>query len=446
MDDDVEVVGGNFNFSGQSSLGSCPKCGGSVFENEQKFVCEKSIASSEDVKETCDFSLARTLLKQSVSREQFIKLLDTGKTDLLKGFVSLRTNKPFRARLIWDSVEGRVKLQPPEKKEMVSKSSAMVSSRHLEKERRRKLLRALPVCVQNFHSTYQSASCEFLEQVFKLNESLVDLSDTSPVPASLIDALRKVDQSIFCNFLSRGNCPDWLGIWIAKHGRKEQQYAYLFRPSVEAEMTLPDRISSRPPGVRQLFWSSKSAVIFNTLLDSDDELYLKWASDIGFDIDVNLENSKSEDESDFVSVPRRQVEHWIENVLDPVIKTLWKEHVPKKGACAVLQGELARCIVRLEHEYWKNGMGNMGNGYYDRMVDKIKKTVMTDGDLSPLVQKVLKMDALIVKGADYSEIVNTSSIVHPTNVEVSLNRIKMVVAAWCKARPEPIAFTPSALD
>ena len=89
---------------------------------------------------------------------------------------------------------------------------------------------------------------------------------------------------------------------------------------------------------------------------------------------------------------------------------------------------------------------NMGDGYYDRMVDKIKEAVLRDGDLSPLVQKVLEMDALVVKGADYSEIVNTFSIFHPTDVEVSLNRMKMVVAAWCKARPEPIAFTPSVLD
>lgn len=79
-------------------------------------------------------------------------------------------------------------------------------------------------------------------------------------------------------------------------------------------------------------------------------------------------------------------------------------------------------------------------------MDKIKDALLRDGDLSPLVQKVLEMDALIVKGADYSEIVDTFSIFHPTEVEVSLNRMKMVVAAWCKAHPDPISFTPSVLD
>lgn len=445
MGNEDDAIGEAFDFSAQNSLGSCPKCGGSVFEHGQKFVCEKSVASTGDVKETCDFSLAQTVLKQSVSREQVCKLLDTGKTDLLKGFVSLRTNKSFRAQLIWDAVEDRVTFQIPEKKETISKSAAVVSSRELEKIRRKNFLDTLPVCVNKFNSTYQSASAEFLEEVFKLNESLVDLSDASLVPTSLIGALHTVDQSIFYIFLARGNCPDWLGIWTAKHGRKEQQYAYLFRPSIEAEMTLADRISSRPPGIRQLFWNSKSAVIVNTLLDADDELYLTWARDIGFDRDDQVENSKSEDESICVPVPRGQVEDWIENVLDPVIELLWKEHVPKEGACAVLQGELARCIGRLEHEYWKNGMGNMGNGFYDRMVEKITETILNSKAFSPLVNKVLAMDASIVKGARYDQLVNLS-LFQESSVEVSLGRLKNVVAAWCLRNKDPIPYSPKPWD
>jgi hypothetical protein len=89
---------------------------------------------------------------------------------------------------------------------------------------------------------------------------------------------------------------------------------------------------------------------------------------------------------------------------------------------------------------------NMGDGYYDRMVDMIKEAVLKDGKFSPLVHKVMEKDALVVKGADYSEIVNTISFFHPTDVEVSLNRMKMVVAAWCVANPVPIEFTSSELD
>ena len=114
-------------------------------------------------------------------------------------------------------------------------------------------------------------------------------------------------------------------------------------------------------------------------------------------------------------------------------------------ACTVLQGEMSRCIGRLEGEYFKNGMMNMGDGYYDRMVDKIRDTVLKDGKFSPLVQSVMEMDAMIVKGADYAKIVN-ASFFQGTDVEDSLDRMKMVVAAWCVANLEPIDFVPGQND
>lgn len=87
----------------------------------------------------------------------------------------------------------------------------------------------------------------------------------------------------------------------------------------------------------------------------------------------------------------------------------------------------------------------MGDGLYDRMVDKIKETVLKDEKFSKRIQRVLEVDAMIVKGADYSNIVN-SSFLHGTNVEESLNRMKMVLAAWCVANPEPIVFNPDRQD
>ncbi len=89
---------------------------------------------------------------------------------------------------------------------------------------------------------------------------------------------------------SSAGSPEWLGTWIAKHGRKEQQYAYLFRPNIEVEVDITDRIGSRPPDIKRPFWASKSAVILNTLLDSDDEMYLAWAHGIGFDSETPAES------------------------------------------------------------------------------------------------------------------------------------------------------------
>ena len=441
MEDDHEGVQ-LIDFSAQKSLGACPKCGGSVFEHGQKFVCERSVAAVENVTGTCDFGLQQTVLKQPISREQLDKLLELGKTDLLKGFVSMRTNKPFRARLIWDAAESKVKFEIPEKKKAAASERVKVpNSRELAKVEKRKLLDSLPDYVRQFHSTNQSASTELLEEVFKLHKSAVKFSDALVIPSSLVGALNTVDQSIFYKFLAREDCPDWLGVWTAKHGRKEHQYAYLFRPNIDAEMEIADRIGSRPPEIKRLFWSSKSAVIVDTLLDSDDEMYLAWARDIGFDRDIKAENLKPENWDDYVPVLRGQVQDWIEKVLDPVTEALWKEHVPKEGACTVLQGELARFIGRLEHEYWKNGMGNMGDGFYERMVDKIKETVLSKSSFSPLVKKVLVMDAAVVKGAEYGQLVNMT-LFQASNVEISLGRLKNVVAAWCLRNKESIPYSP----
>jgi len=181
-------------------------------------------------------------------------------------------------------------------------------------------------------------------------------------------------------------------------------------------------------------------------LANDDAAYLKWAHDIGSDLEVQTPNLEPENDDEYVPSKRSQIDNWFDEYYVPVIDALWEKYVPKSGACTVLQGELARCIGRLEGELFKNGMMNMGDGYYDRMVDKIKEAVLKDGKFSPLVHKVMEMDALVVKGADYSEIFNTFSLFQPTDVEVSLNRMKMVVAAWCVLNPVPIEFTSSEID
>ena len=51
------------------------------------------------------------ILQQPVAREQMSKLLATGKTDLLEGFVSNKTRRKFKARLAWDPKEGKVSFE-----------------------------------------------------------------------------------------------------------------------------------------------------------------------------------------------------------------------------------------------------------------------------------------------------------------------------------------------
>jgi DNA topoisomerase-3 len=83
------------DFSGQEPLGSCPKCGARVFEHGVAYVCEKAIGRER----SCDFRSGRMILQQPIERLQMQKLLDTGRTDLLTGFVS-KKGRRFKAFLV----------------------------------------------------------------------------------------------------------------------------------------------------------------------------------------------------------------------------------------------------------------------------------------------------------------------------------------------------------
>ncbi len=99
-DGDAEAI----DFSGQPSFGACPKCKGHVYEHGSNYACQHAVSAPV----TCDFKTGKIILTQPVSFEQVTKLLATGKTDLLEGFVSNRTKRKFKARLAWEEKEGKV--------------------------------------------------------------------------------------------------------------------------------------------------------------------------------------------------------------------------------------------------------------------------------------------------------------------------------------------------
>ena len=84
------------DFSGQEALGPCPKCGSNVYERGLAYICEKSVGPSK----TCDFRSGKVILQQAVDEAQMKKLLATGRTDLLRDFVSARTRRKFSAFLV----------------------------------------------------------------------------------------------------------------------------------------------------------------------------------------------------------------------------------------------------------------------------------------------------------------------------------------------------------
>jgi DNA topoisomerase-3 len=92
------------DFSGQASLGPCPKCKGRVFEHGTSYVCENATGP----KQTCDFKSGKIILQQPVPQEQMHKLLTSGRTDLLENFISNKTRRKFKAYLKFDPQQGKV--------------------------------------------------------------------------------------------------------------------------------------------------------------------------------------------------------------------------------------------------------------------------------------------------------------------------------------------------
>jgi DNA topoisomerase-3 len=109
--EDQEDDGESVDFSGQTALGVCPKCGGGVYEHGLAYVCEKTAAKPKG----CDFRSGRIILQQEILPEQMAKLLREGRTDLLPGFVSQRTRRPFKAYLV-KGKDGKVGFEFEERK------------------------------------------------------------------------------------------------------------------------------------------------------------------------------------------------------------------------------------------------------------------------------------------------------------------------------------------
>ena len=102
------IAAPKIDFTGKQSVGECPKCSGKIFETETSYICERSQAD----RTPCKFKLSKTILGRDIPKEQAEKLLTTGKTDLLEGFISKR-GRPFAAYLKFE--DGKVGFEFPEK-------------------------------------------------------------------------------------------------------------------------------------------------------------------------------------------------------------------------------------------------------------------------------------------------------------------------------------------
>jgi DNA topoisomerase-3 len=111
QNDEEGEDGEGVDFTGQTPVGPCPKCAANVYEMGLAYVCEHSVAKPK----TCDFRSGRIILQQEILPEQMSKLLNEGKTDLLPGFVSQRTRRPFKAFLT-KGKDGKISFEFEERK------------------------------------------------------------------------------------------------------------------------------------------------------------------------------------------------------------------------------------------------------------------------------------------------------------------------------------------
>ena len=105
-------AGAPVDFTGKEPIGKCPKCGARVFDAGMNYICEKATGPDK----TCTFRSGKIILQQTIEPAQIVKLLATGKTDLLKGFVSKKNNRKFEAFLVLKDGKTAFEFAPREKK------------------------------------------------------------------------------------------------------------------------------------------------------------------------------------------------------------------------------------------------------------------------------------------------------------------------------------------
>lgn len=78
--------------------------------------------------------ISRTILKHELAREQAVKLIEKGKTDLINGFVSNRTKRAFSAYLTFDQKTGKVGFEFEPRKKATKKTAKKAKKKSDEKK------------------------------------------------------------------------------------------------------------------------------------------------------------------------------------------------------------------------------------------------------------------------------------------------------------------------
>lgn len=94
------------------AIAPCPVCKkGTIREGVTSYVCDLSIGAEK----SCEFRTGKTILQRSIPREEIVKLAETGRTNLIAGFVSKKGRK-FAAYLKLDGKKVSFEFEPREPK------------------------------------------------------------------------------------------------------------------------------------------------------------------------------------------------------------------------------------------------------------------------------------------------------------------------------------------
>ncbi|MGB0291461.1 MAG: DNA topoisomerase [Luteolibacter sp.] len=118
-DDEEEVELGEDQLVGEQTLTDGRKV--KLYETEKAFHVPELVTK----KDPKGVRIGKTILKHEIEREQAVKLITKGKTDLIRGFISNRTKRPFDAFLTFEPESGKVGFEfPPRPAKKGTKKSA----------------------------------------------------------------------------------------------------------------------------------------------------------------------------------------------------------------------------------------------------------------------------------------------------------------------------------
>ncbi len=226
--------------------------------------------------------------------------------------------------------------------------------------------------------------------------------------------------------------PDLVVEWLAGQGNYEQQAMYLFSTLRTSDVLAKFRHSKHPKIVAQL-------------LQRDDDTYLAWAHELGFEMPPPFEDEPV--------IVRSEVDDWVER-LDNANSELWKKLVPAEGAANSVQGELVRAIGRLQSENFRNGMMNWGDGggHYEAFTEFVHDNLKTEPTFTKLVKKMIDADvgeikqagkrgAAVASGKKSRESAFGNNFLIASDVEKSMQRLGALVGIWCQRHPDLVPYS-----